>query len=152
MATMLLLASCCKQATPIIYQTIDSTRIEVRERIVKVPDTVYMSVPEQSTNQIVRDSTSHLETDFAISDAQIMPDGSLSHSLKNKPQNVPIETDIEIHYRDSIVEREKEVPIPVPVEKELSWWGKIKQLLGGIAIGVIIIYISAKIIAYKFRV
>ena len=149
---MLLLASCCKQVTPIIYQTTDSTRIEVRERIVKVRDTIFVPVPEQSTTQIVRDSISHLETDFAISDARIMPDGSLSHSLKNKTQNILFETENEIHYRDSIVEKEKEVPVPVPVEKKLTWWGKIKQLLGGIAIGAIIIYISAKIIAYKFRV
>lgn len=80
-----------------------------------------------------------------------MPDGSLSHSIKNKDQNIPLVTDKEIHYRDSIVERKKKVPVPVPVEKELSWWGEIKQLLGGIAIGIIVLYISAKIIVYKFR-
>lgn len=131
--------------------TTDSTRIKVCERVVIVHDTSYVSVPEQSISQNVRDSISHLETDIAVSEARIMPDGSLSHSIKNKAQNIPLVTDKEIHYRDSIVEREKKVPVPVPVEKELSWWEKIKQLLGGIAIGIIVLYISAKIIVYKFR-
>lgn len=103
--------------------TTDSIRIKVRERVIIVHDTTYGSIPEQPTNQIVRDSISHLETDIAVSEARIMPDGSLSHSIKNKDQNIPLVTDKEIHYRDSIVERKKKVPVPVPVEKELSWWG-----------------------------
>lgn len=122
---MVLLCSCGKQTiAPVINESRDSTNVETRYIIIKEKDTVYFTIPEQSAERVSRDSSSHLETDFAISDARILEDGSLYHDLKNKAQNKPIETEKEIHRKDSIMYKEKEikVPVPVPVERELSWW------------------------------
>lgn len=48
-------------------------------------------------------------------------------------------------YRDRIihdtiyVEKEKEVMVPYPVEKELTWWQKTKLELGEFSIGIILV-------------
>lgn len=83
-----------------------------------------MEVPIESERQTVRDTTSHLETSFSVSDARINPDGSLSHSLANKPQKRPVPTEKEVIYRDSIIYQDKKVKVEkiVPVERELTWW------------------------------
>ena len=104
----------------------DSTRVEVRTETIYVPDTVFVEIPAQKAERTTADSTSHLENDYAQSDAAILPDGSLFHSLETKPQNKPVEFQKPIERKDSIVYREKEVPVPYPVteyvEKKLSWW------------------------------
>lgn len=121
-----LLGSCkCHRAiTTIVVQ--DSTRVEVRTETVYVPDTILVEIPAQKAERTTADSTSHLENDYAVSDAAIMPDGSLFHALETKPQQKPVEYQKPIERKDSIVYREKEVPVPYPVteyvEKKLSWW------------------------------
>ena len=37
------------------------------------------------------------------------------------------------------VEKEKKVEVPYPVEKELTWWQKIKLELGELSIGIILV-------------
>ena len=151
MILVLLSSACCRKTTPIYITTIDSTRVEVRETTITVVDTAYITIPEQSIKQTVKDSTSHLETDFATSTASILSDGSLFHELKNKPDEVPVEVENKIHQKDSIVYNDRVVykEVPVEVEKELSWWGKIKQLLGGFAIVAIVIYLALTFIRLK---
>ena len=150
-AILLSLSACSRKTTPIYITTIDSTRVEVRETTITVVDTTYITIPEQSLSQIVKDSTSHLETDFATSTASVLPDGSLFHELKNKPQDIPVEVENKIQQKDSIVYNDRVVikEVPTEVEKELSWWGKIKQLLGGIAIVAIVIYLTLTFIRLK---
>ena len=150
-AILLLSSACSRKTTPIYITTIDSTRVEVRETTITVVDTAYITIPEQSIKQTVKDSTSFLETDFATSTASILPDGSLFHELKNKPHEVPVEVENKIQQKDSIVYKDRVVvkEVPVEVEKELSWWGKIKQLLGGIAIVAIVIYLALTFIRLK---
>lgn len=42
--------------------------------------------------------------------------------------------------RDTVyVEKEKEVGVPYPVEKELTWWQKTKLELGELSIGIILV-------------
>ena len=151
MILALLSSACCRKTTPIYITTIDSTHVEVRETTITVVDTAYITIPEQSIKQTVKDSTSFLETDFATSTASILPDGSLFHELKNKPQDIPVEVENKIQQKDSIVSNDRVVykEVPVEVEKELSWWGKIKQLLGGFAIVAIVIYLALTFIRLK---
>ena len=69
----------------------DSTYTELRESIVYVPVTTVVEIPAQTAERQTRDSTSHLETAFAQSDASITwRDGVpfLFHSLANKPQRI----------------------------------------------------------------
>lgn len=121
---LLVFVSSCnnKVLPPSIINTNDSVRTIIKYRIIKEKDTVFFEVPPQSTERTTQDSTSHLETDYATSDARIMPDGSLHHNLKNKPQKKPVETEKEIIYNDTTIYKERNTEVPVPVERELTWW------------------------------
>ena len=122
-ALLCTMQSCCKKFyAPSIVETRDSVRVETKVIVKTEKDTVYIEVPAQSAERTTQDSTSHLETDFATSDARIEQDGSLYHDLKNKPQKRPAETEKQIIERDSIIYRDREVEVPVPVERELTWW------------------------------
>lgn len=100
----------------------DSTRVEVRTETILVPDTVFLEIPAQTAERTTRDSVSHLENDYAVSDARINPDGSLFHDLRTKPQKKPVETDKKIERRDSVVYRDKAVQVKetISVPRELS--------------------------------
>lgn len=100
----------------------DSTRVEVRTETILVPDTVYLEIPAQTAERTTRDSVSHLENDYAVSDARINPDGSLFHDLRTKPQKKPVETDKKVERRDSVVYRDKAVQVKetISVPRELS--------------------------------
>lgn len=105
----------------------DSVRVETVVRTERIPDTVFVEIPVERERQTVRDTTSHLETSFAVSEARIDPDGALFHSLENKPQKRPIPTEKEIVRRDSTVYRDKIIEKSVPVERELTWWQQTKM-------------------------
>lgn len=108
----------------------DSTKIEVKVETVYVPDTVIVEIPAQTAERTTADSISHLETDYATSDARINPDGSLFHSLANKPQQKPVEFQKPVEQRDSIVYRDRvkteTITETVEVERDLSWWEKTR--------------------------
>lgn len=111
-----LLLSGCKAAQCVIAEEHEKIRIVTHTELIPVLAT--FKVPAASVERLVKDSSSHLETDFAKSDARINPDGSLYHSLENKEQTIPQEVEVEIEYRDTTIYKEKTVP--VPVEKELT--------------------------------
>lgn len=123
---ILAVTACCP-CRHLSTTTSDSIRVETVVRYERVLDTVYMDVPVEIVRETVRDTTSHLETSFATSDARITPDGALFHSLTNKPQKKPVPTEKEIIYRDSIVYRDRIVEKPVQVERELTWWQQTKM-------------------------
>ena len=125
-ATVMLFSSCRTGRQIVVVEGKDSIRIEERVREIKVTDTLFVEVPMQKESTTVRDSMSHLENDYAISDARITPDGSLSHSLETKHRTDTLSREVGVQVRDSIVYREKVVPKIVPVEKGLSDWQKIQ--------------------------
>ena len=124
----------CKSTKVIESPTVikDSVHVEIRERVVTVSDTLILEVPAQRSERQTQDSVSHLETKFASSDAEILPDGSLFHSLRNKSQRKPIPTQSKVIYRDSTVYVNK--PVPYPVERKLSGWEQLKIDHGGQAL------------------
>lgn len=113
----------------------DSMWIEDNVRI----DTVVFYIPAQEKETVQIDS-SHLETDFATSDARIRADGSLFHSLKNKPQEVKKEHKYNERTIHNTKERHEssadstEVPlkvyVDVPVKVPLRWWEKMFMIIG----------------------
>lgn len=123
---MLLFSSCRTGRQVVVVEGKDSIRIEKRIREIKVTDTLFVEVPMQKESTTVRDSMSHLENDYAISDARIMADGSLYHSLETKPRTDTLTQELSVQAKDSIIYREKVVPKIVPVEKGLSDWQKIQ--------------------------
>lgn len=126
---MLSFLSCATQrgagaSTTIIEKDSSDVRVEIRTEY--VIDTLYVEIPAQTAERTTQDSISHLENDYAESDARINPDGSLFHSLNTKPQKKPMEYQKPIEHKDSVrIEykyKDKEVKVPVEVEKKLSWW------------------------------
>lgn len=109
----------------------DSVRIEVRERTEWRRDTVYVEVPKQTAQSVLKDSTSRLETDWAISEAHVSSDGILSHRLETKSGTRGIETSVPTKIRDSVVYRDREIVKTniQEVARPLTPWQK-KQIAG----------------------
>lgn len=144
-AAIFLLCSCgAGKRLPVQSEQKDSVRVEVREETKYIQDSVWMKIPAQSAEMTTRDTSSHLETDYAESDARINPDGTLYHSLRNKPQEKPIPVIVPLIQKDSIVYRlglKKEV---VQVPRELTGWQKWQMRSFWILLSVLAVYILRK--------
>lgn len=116
-----MLAGCCpcKQLTTSMQ---DSVRIEVVERIVEVRDTAYIEIPSIRDSITTMEEHSHLENEYAFSDAAILSDGSLSHTLQVRPRTINIQFKKPIIHRDSVVFHNSYRTVTVEVERALTWW------------------------------
>lgn len=126
--------------------TSDSVRIEYKERIVKVPVMVEVEVPAEAKERVSRDSASHLETSFAVSDASMVwIDGVafLRHSLANKAQKIQKKDSVPVTEKEKIIWKTRRVTYNKTEirEKQLAWWQK--GLMWSGAIGWIILVIIA---------
>jgi hypothetical protein len=133
------LALCgCRAKKPLVSETSDtkdSVRVEYKEKIVKVPVTVYVEVPIESHINMTNDS-SHLETGFAVSDAAMIWIDSvpfLRHTLANKAQAIGKKDSVEVVEKEKVVWKTRRVTYTKTeyVQKDLSWWQKVKILFGG---------------------
>ena len=124
--TVMLFSSCRTGRQVVVVEGKDSIRIEERVREIKVTDTLFVEVPVQSAERTTADSTSHLENDYAVSDARVNPDGSLSHSLETKHRTDTIPKELYVQIWDTTIYREKVIPKVVTVEKGLSDWQKMQ--------------------------
>ena len=132
----LALASACSTVRPL--PTTDSTKVEVRTETVIEKDTVYVELPRVVERVAVQDTTSHLENEFALSDAHISA-GVLRHSLETKPVKMPTVVDKQIVYRDSVVFRDRVQTVTVEVEKKLTGWQQAKLRVGGFCFFAVIL-------------
>ena len=145
---LLLFSSCRTGRQVVVVEGKDSIRIEERVREIKVTDTLFVEVPMQKESTTVRDSMSHLENDYAISDACINPDGSLYHSLETKPRTDTLTQELYVQVRDTTIYREKVIPKIYPVEKELNWFTQMRIWLGNIMLVLIsgaVIWLAARL-------
>lgn len=136
--------------------TSDSVRIEYIEKIVKVPVTVVVEVPVEQKEKMTNDSTSHLETSFAVSDASmIWIDGVpfLRHSLENKPQKVAKNDSVPVKEKETIKWKTRRVTYNHTVikEKQLTRWQQAKQDYGGYSLGILAGLIITFIIRQRNR-
>lgn len=116
--SVLLLTGCCAKRISAISQQ-DSVRVEVRERIEYVPDTIEVAI-QYERESVIRDTTSHLENDYAMSDAAILPDGRLAHSLETRPHLRSFSIQKPILKRDSVVYRNIYREVEVVRKAELT--------------------------------
>ena len=147
-AIVLLLFSSCRTGKVVVVEAKDSVRVEERIREIKVTDTLFVEVPMQKESTTVRDSISHLENDYAISDARINPDGSLYHSLETKPRTDTLTQELSVQAKDSIIYREKVIPKIYPVEKEMNRFTQMRIWLGNIMLVLIsgaVIWLAARL-------
>lgn len=151
MVACLLLGLCgCRTVKKSVEEkesTSDSVRIEYIEKVIKVPVTVYVEVPAELKEKMTRDSTSHLETGFAVSDASmIWIDGVafLRHSLANKPQKIGKTDSVSVVEKEKTVWKTRRVTYTktVTLEKQLTRWERIRLDYGGYAIILILLLIS----------
>lgn len=117
---------------PVILNNSDSVKIETITITKLDTVTVYVEVPAQSAERHTVSGNSHLETDFAMSDAWIDDDGSLSHTLDNKPQSLAADVMVPNTISETNTENVniKEVPVEVPtiveVERNFTWWEQFR--------------------------
>ena len=110
---LFVLVSCgTTKYTPV--QTIE--KIEYRDSIVYINDTITIEVPKEKVVYVVpADTLSQISTSLAFSEAKVEK-GILTHTLEQKGQiKTRIDTFFMVKYIDRIVE--KEVPVEVEVEK-----------------------------------
>lgn len=107
-------------------------------------DTVFIEIPAQSAERTTPGKESHLETDYAESDARINEDGTLTHTLHNKPtkQPVPVKHTTDTVYVDKALEKPVPVAVPVEIERELTEWQKIRLNTWGWIATVLILCIG----------
>ena len=150
-APLLFLGGCCANKQ-LASDTREDVQTEVRERIVYRDTVIYKEVPQESQAQTVRDTTSHLETSVAISDARINSDGSLFHSLENKPISFRVDFKMPELHRDSVVYRNLYRVDTVEVPRPLTWWqqAQIKGFWAMVAI-LSILLLRKKLLAIVRR-
>lgn len=143
---LLLFVSCGTSRHLSVNDNSDSTRVEVREVYIDRIDTVYVEIPKIVEKVTTKDTVSHLENDFALSEAEIKPDGYLYHTLETKAEKRPIQVITKEIVRDSIVYRDREVYIetPVEVEKPKTWFEKLQSAVFGIIVVGIAIWVGVK--------
>lgn len=118
----LFICACSPKVLPPVNHT-DSVRVEIRERLVH--DTVRFEVPIIKEKNVTRDTTSHLENDWAQSDAEVK-DGFLWHSLETKPHTVDVPYEVPVHDTTYIEKEAQTITVTKEVEKPLTWWQKTR--------------------------
>lgn len=128
----------------------DRVDVRIETRIEYVPDTIYIEIPAQTSERETADSTSHLENDYATSDARINPDGTLYHNLKTKPQNKPVEFEKPVERKDSIVYKIKTVTETkiVSVPRDLTWWQKTQIYGFWVILFIAVVVYREKILSF----
>lgn len=121
----------------------DSIYIEKIDTLIH-RDTIINVQMRDSVVFAVVDSSSHLETDVALSDAWI-EGGKLHHSLENKTTLIPIQVSfpngvsIEKHYLTRVITQE--------VEREMKWHETARMKMGEILLFLIVAFVFYKVIA-----
>lgn len=140
-----LLCSCgAGKRLPVQTEQQDSIRVEVREMTRYIRDTAFIPIPAQTAENTTRDTSSHLETDYAESDARINPDGTLYHSLRNKPHEKPVPIDVPQTQKDSIVYKDRYVYENGEVPRELTAWQKWQMRSFWILLSAVVVYVLKK--------
>lgn len=115
--TMTSIPSCSVCKPRIEYR--DSVRVEYRDRIIH--DTATFYVEKEVEKIITKDTASHLENRWAVSDASVS-EGLLYHSLESIPQIVKVPYEVEVHDTTYVEKAQEIVYVEKPVEKPLTWW------------------------------
>ena len=126
---------------PVIINHVDSVRTECIETVRIDTVTVEVAVPMEAVSQVVRADSSHVETSLAVSDAWICEDGSLGHTISNKPQKLKAEVPVSVKDTQTNREAEKIREVPVYVEKKLTLWQEVRIKSFWYLMGIILILI-----------
>lgn len=119
---LFLLTACCHCPHAVLPTSKDSVRVEVVERIVWEERDV--ELPQESQEVTAVADSSYLENSVAASWAVVRQDGSLFHSLFNKPS---FSTSIPITRRDSTIYFQSFRKVIVEVDAPDTWWEQTQK-------------------------
>ena len=139
-----LFVGCSPRITP-PAEIRDSVRVEIRER--PVHDTAYVDVPLIKEVNVTRDTSSHLENEYAMSDASIS-NGTLRHSLETRPHKIAAPVTITVH--DTLTVEKKAETIIKEVNVLTKWQGF--QIILGRILGGLFLLIILMLVARAFRI
>lgn len=145
-AAALLLCSCAAQRAAQETQR-DSVRVETIERTIYKDSIIFVQVPAESDAATLPDSdTSRLETSLAESEAFVRG-GQLHHTLRNKETLLPVPVKLPsvIRQEYAYALRDRKVVEVVEVERELSWWQRTLQAMGGGLLAAVAVWILLKL-------
>ena len=134
-----LFVGCSPRITP-PAEIRDSVRVEIRERVVH--DTAYVDVPLIKEVNVTRDTSSHLENEYAMSDASIS-NGTLRHSLETRPHKIAAPVTIIVH--DTLTVEKKAETIIKEVNVLTKWQGFqiiLGRILGGLFLLIILMLVA----------
>ena len=134
-----LFVGCSPRITP-PAEIRDSVRVEIRER--PVHDTAYVDVPLIKEVNVTRDTSSHLENEYAMSDASIS-NGTLRHSLETRPHKIAAPVTIIVH--DTLTVEKKAETIIKEVNTLTKWQGFqiiLGRVLGGLFLLIILMLVA----------
>ena len=135
-----LFVGCSPRITP-PAEIRDSVRVEIRERVVH--DTAYVDVPLIKEVNVTRDTSSHVENEYAMSDASIS-NGTLRHSLETRPHKIAAPVTLIVH--DTLTVEKKAETIIKEVNTLTKWQGFqiiLGRILGGLFL-LIILMLAAR--------
>ena len=148
MAVAILITGCSPKIVQCSTDSRDSVRIEYRERIVM--DTAYVEIPFIKEVNVTRDTMSHLENDYAKSDA-VVSGGTLSHSLETK--SATVQAPVYVTVRDTFIVREKADAIIeekiVEVDKPIGAWTRWWRNFGYISAAALAVWLAIKVISNR---
>lgn len=104
----------------------DSVVKEVRLDTVRVP--VYIEVPAQVAEHVTPEDSSHLENDYAVSEAKVDSNGLLHHRLWTKPQRVETEAEVVVPTTETTVTHSETNTATkvVEVPRDYTWWDRTR--------------------------
>ena len=141
-----LFVGCSPRITP-PAEIRDSVRVEIRERVVH--DTAYVDVPLSKEVNVTRDTSSHLENEYAMSDASIS-NGTLRHSLETRPHKIAAPVTITVH--DTLTVEKKAETIIKEVNVLTKWQGFqiiLGRILGGLFLLIILMLVARAFLMRK---
>lgn len=154
-ALVLLFVGCCPCRKVVNTSTgseNDSTFVEHHKETITVyvHDTTWVQLKDEQKKTTTRDTTSHLENSYAVSDAAILADGSLFHSLSSKPVSIPVEYDrpetttTETHQEYHGHQAETIKTAIIEVERSYTWWDKTRFYTLYVILGALVLYLCIK--------
>lgn len=131
----------------------DTTSVKVVHHIEQVRDTVYVEIPQIIERNVTRDTVSHLENEYAKSDAIV--DGEfLWHTLETKQQEKIVEIVKEIEYIDREIEKKVEVVkyLDRLIEAEDTRFEKTQKTVFWMVIACVITWICYAIVRNRSKI
>ena len=157
--TAVILSALCgcrshRNQTPVPETVTLQATMSTREVHTRHTDTVFIRIPAQESERETFDSVSVLESDYAVCEAQIRPDGSLRHSLRHKNTPLPVQVTVttDTIYKDRVIE--KPVPVKVhdtaPSDHAKSYRSTVLPWLIATATTILLVLIAVKHLRTRF--